>query len=254
MNFHTLIKRSLNLVKSNAPEILTGIGVGGVVITSYLTGKASYRASELIHEMEDVEGSHSDPKARLKERSKLVWKLYIPPVASGVVTVGCIVASQKSASRRTAVAMAAYSLTERTFAEYKEKVVEELGKGKEQKIRDKIAQDAVTNNPPKTNEVIITSGGNVLFMEGYTGRYLRTDMEEMRRAVNEFNHHIIHDLFVPLAEFYDIIGLDHTDQSIDIGWTSDKLMELNFHAVVDHKAGEPCIVFKYDPEPKPLYD
>lgn len=231
-----------------------GIGAGGVVATSYLTAKASYRASEVIHEKEDKDGTPFDAKERFKERTKLVWKLYVPPVASGAITIVCIVASQKTAGRRTSAAIAAYSITEKAFSEYKEKVIEEIGSGKEQKLRDKIAQDKVDANPPKSKEVVIVAGGHVLFQESLTGRYLRTDMESMNRAVNEFNHLVNNHILVALSEFYDLIGLEPTSQCAEIGWSSDKLLELSYHAVVDKDAGEAVIVFDYNPLPKPIWD
>jgi hypothetical protein len=241
------------VIKANAPEILTGIGAGGVVATSYLTAKASYKASEVIHEREDKEGTPFDSKERFKERTKLVWKLYIPPVASGAITIVCIVASQKTAGRRTSAAIAAYSITEKAFSEYKEKVIEEIGSGKEQKIRDKIAQDKVDANPSKSKEVVIVAGGHVLFQESLTGRYFRTDMESLNKSVNQFNHLINNNVLVALSEFYDLIGLEPTSQSSEIGWSSEKLMELCYHAVVDADAGEPVIVFDYNPLPKAIW-
>lgn len=228
--------------------------MGGVVATSYLAGKASYKAAQVIEKDENSAGISDDRKQRFKERTKLVWKLYIPPVASGVVTIVCIVASQKTAGRRTTAAVAAYSITEKAFSEYKEKVIEQIGVGKEQKIRDQVAEDGVRKNPPNSREVIITGRGNVLFQEAFTGRYLRTDMESMRKAVNDFNYILNNDVWQALGEFYEIIGLDQTSISSEIGWNVDKLLDLHFSAVVDQGAGEPCIVFTYTPSPKPLYD
>ncbi len=63
------------------------------------------------------------------------------------MTIVCIVGSSKAGGRRTTAAVAAYSLTERAFSEYKEKVVEQIGKGQEQKIRDEIVQDQVDKKP-----------------------------------------------------------------------------------------------------------
>lgn len=254
MNLHSLMRRSVNLIKSNAPEILTGIGAGGVVATSYLTAKASYKASAIITKKEETDGTHFNPKERFKERAKLVWKLYIPPVASGAVTIVCIVASQKTAGRRTSAAIAAYSITEKAFSEYKEKVIEEIGSGKEEKIRGKIAQDGVDRRPSTSSEVILSNRGEVLFQEALTGRYLRTEMEAIRKAVNDFNYILNHDLAVCLGEFYDLIGLEQTSVSPDIGWDSTKQLDLHFSAVVDQKAGEPVIVFAYTNPPKALWN
>lgn len=265
MSLHTLLKKSLNLLKSNAPEILTGLGVGGVVATSVLAAKGGRNAVIKIEDEKEIfrtTGKTSfgavptvdqDDFLTDWQKVKLLFPCYAPAVVSGAVTIVCIVASQKTAGRRTSAAIAAYSISEKAFSEYKEKVLEEIGPGKEEKIRGKIAQDKVDNNPPKSSEVIITKRGEVLFQEGLTGRYLRTEMESIRKAVNDFNYILNHDLEVCLGEFYDLIGLDQTTQSPSIGWTSEQQLDLHFHAVVDQKAGEPCIVFEYITPPKALW-
>lgn len=246
--------------KSNAPEILTAVGVTGVVTTSYLTAKAAVKAAKLLdQEMANVVNGAQlrpplwtvDKKERVKHDVKVTWKCYIPPVVSGAVTIACIIGSQKSSSRRTAVAVTAYSLTEKAFSEYREKVVEQLGDTKEQKIRDEIAQEHVTNNPPR--DIIIVGEGNVLCREEHTGRYFRSDIETLRRAENDVNSMALNGLSkVSLDDLYDLIGLPHTSKSDLEGWDFEKNMHLQFSTTLTPN-GEPCLVFEYN-YVKPLYD
>lgn len=244
LNRNSLSKVGQGL-KSNSPEILTALGVAGVFTTSYLTGKASYKASRIIAEEEQQGELFEDRKDRIKERIRLTWKLYVPAAISGVVTTGCIIGASKANSKRTAAAVTAYSLTKKAFDEYTEKVVEEVGKGKEQKIRDGIAQDHVSAEPPVTREVIITSGGNVLCCELYTHRYFRSDMESLRRAQNDINMQVVNQLYVTLDEFYDLVGLPHTSVSDKMGWDSEQLMDLRISGTIS-ESGEPCLAFEYN--------
>lgn len=244
MNLSIFATRALNGVKSKSPEILTALGASGVITTAYLTGKASFKASRVVDEIEGVYGTNIDWKQRLKERTQLTWKLYIPAAASGTLTIACIVGSYKGTGRRTAAAVTAYSLTERAFSEYKEKVIEEIGKTKEQKLRDGLAQKSVEDNP-MTKEVIILGGGQALCCELYTHRYFRSDMETLRKAQNDINARIINQLYVTLDEFYDILGIKHTSVSSNLGWDSDKMMELEFSSVISED-GEPCLAFEYN--------
>lgn len=240
------LNRGLQLVKANSPEILTAGAVTGVVTTSYLVSKASFRAYRVILEDERVSGASDDPKQRLKENAKSVWKLYIPASISGVVTIGCIIGASHATGRRTAAAVTAYSLTEKAFAEYREKVVEQIGKGKEEKIRDTIAQEKVDKNPLGSKEVIILGSGQIMCCELYTGRYFRSDMEMLKRSLNELNSKIINTVFgVTLSDWYDIVGLNHTTNSDNLGWDSDKLMDLRFTTVLTDE-GEPCLAFEYN--------
>lgn len=252
MSFSDSLGGVMKTLKSNAPEILTALGVTGVVTTAYLTAKASVQAEKMIERQEAVGGVASEPKQRLKEHAKLTWKLFVPPAISGAVTITAIIASQKASSRRTAVAVTAYSVVERAFSEYKDKVVETIGETKEQKLADEIAQEKVTKNPPNGN-VIIIGTGQVLCCELESGRYFRSDMETLRRAENDVNQQAITGMGrVSLDDFYDLVGLPHTKNSDMSGWDFERNMHLIFSTVLDPH-GEPCLAFEYN-YVKPLYD
>lgn len=232
------------LLKSNSPEIFTALGVTGVVTTAYLAARASFKARDIIEANESETGVNTNRKEQISERTKLVWKLYIPAASSGMVTVGCIIGASKANGRRTAAAVTAYSLGERAFSEYREKVAEQIGKGREQKIRDDIVQDHISKRPP-SREVVVIGSGHVLCCELTTMRYFRSDMETLRKAQNDINAKIVRELYVTLNEFYDIFGLAHTSNSDIFGWNSDKLLELQFSTVLS-EGGEPCLAFEYN--------
>lgn len=244
MNISDLLANVGKTIKSNRPEILAAFGVAGVATTAYLASKASFKASRLIEKDEAKGGTAGDRNQRIKERTRLVWKEYIPAGISGVTTIACIIGSNRLTGNRTAAAVAAYSLTERAFSEYKEKVVEQIGKGKEEKIRDELVQEKVLKAPSR--EVIVTSiSGHVLCSELYTGRYFRSDMEALRKAQNDINARVIQQVYVTLEEFYEMVGLSCTSDSNKLGWTSDRMMELQFSTVIS-EAGEPCLAFEYN--------
>lgn len=244
MNISNLTTNIGKSLKSNSPTILTALSICGVIATSYLAAKASAKSVRAIDDLEGREGTAGDRKNRIKERTQLVWKNYIPPVVSGAVTIGCILGANKSNGNKTAAAVAAYSLTENLFGEYRKKVVEELGERKEEKIRDEIAQEHVSKIPSR--EVVVTTvSGHVLCCELYTGRYFRSDMETLRKAQNDLNVMVNNQIYVSLDEFYDLVGLQSTSNSDQLGWNSDKLMELSFSTVIG-QGGEPCLAFEYN--------
>lgn len=245
MNLHLLLNRATKVLKSNGPEIFTGMGAVGVLATAYLTARAAYVASEVIHTTEAQSGTHADPKERFKERARHTWRLYIPAAVSGTVTIGCIVGASKASGQRTAAAVAAYSLTEKAFSDYREKIVEQIGVNKEQAVRDQIAQERVSQNPDTPQTTIIVGGGHVLCCELHTGRYFRSDMETLKRRLNEINHKIHTELYVDLNEWYELIGLPYTSRSGGLGWNSEKLLDLEFSSVLS-ESGEPCLAFDYN--------
>lgn len=245
MNPQEMIKQATQLVKSNSPEILTALGVSGVVTTAYLTGKASYKASVIITHNEKVDPPSTDRKERLKERVKHTWRLYVPAAISGAVTITCIIASNKTNGTRTAAAVTAYSLTEKAFTEYKDKVAEQIGVGKEQGVKDEIAQDRVLANPAPAHVLTTEHGGDVLCCELYTMRYFQSSMETLRSAQNSVNHWVVHQGRSSLSDFYDLLGLKPTCVSNDLGWEDEMLLNLEFSSVLTD-SGQPVLAFRYN--------
>lgn len=251
MNLSGLLQRAQKLAIDNSPTILTGVAVAGTAMTAVLTAKATIRAVELIqNEERDARLSTGDHtyETHAKRKVELTWRLYIPPVTTGLLTVTCIIGANRIGTRRAAAVAAAYTLSEQAFSEYREKVVEKLGAKKEQAVRDEIAQDRVVRRPVEENRVIIVDGKSVLCLEAFTGRYFLTDMETLRQAQNDVNHQINSSYYASLSDFYDRIGLDHTSYSEEVGWNADKLLELSFSSVLTD-SGKPVLVMDYEVVP-----
>lgn len=258
MIFADFAKKAQRLVTSNSPAILTAIGVTGTVMTAILTGKASFRAAEIIEENEPVIGIRRNTETNevepdtspLDPRQKidLVWKLYVPAVGTAVMTIVCIIAANRIGSRRVAGLAAAYSLSEKAISEYQGKIVDTLGKKKEQAVRDELAQEKITKNPVENREIIIAGGGNVLCFDAHSGRYFLSDHNTLMKAMNDINQRVVSTFFVPLSEFYDEIGLARTTSSDEIGWSVDKLLDLQISGAVSTD-GRPCLSMSFHAVP-----
>jgi len=177
-----LLRKAEFLLKDNSPAVLTAIGVTGTVTTACLASKASYDAAVVLN-ADDQKFWVAPVERSNKEKAKMVWKLYIPTFTSGAVTIACIIAANKIGARKTAAITAAYSLTERAFVEYKDKVVETLGEKKEKGVRDAIVQDRINEKPPS----VVLGTGPVLCCELFTMRYFYSDIETLRKAMNDIN-------------------------------------------------------------------
>lgn len=239
-----LLRNAMKIVKSNSPEILTALGIGGVVTTGYLAFKAGVNSTNPKYDTVYV-GEQPDERKKMIDRAKATWKLYIPTGISGAATITCIIVANRSGGRRTAAAVAAYSLTERAFSEYKEKVIENVGKNKEEKVRTDIAQQRVLDNPMGGGEIAIVAGGSSLCFDMTSMRYFRSDYETLRRIENEINYQIVHERYVGLSEFYVLVGLQITKDSVNQGWTNDKLMELDIQTTLAEN-NEPCLTIDFN--------
>lgn len=235
----------LRNIKANSPVILSVAAGVGTITTAILVGKASYQAANVIREYEENNAPAINPKERLKDRTRLVWKLYIPSTISTVSTVACVIGANRMETKKTIAANAVLAVTERAYSDYRNKIVEELGPRKDQSIRDKVVADQVTNNPPPSQDVLVTGPGNVLCCELFTMRYFACDMEKLRRANNELNSKLLKHDYATLDDFYYMLGLSPTTTSGNIGWQSDKLMDLIFSTTLSDD-GRPCITFEYN--------
>lgn len=239
MNSNDMLEKAKRIILDNSPAILTAIGVTGTLATAYLTGTATIRAVRIVDEAWEMKRiSHGDPKA--KDVVRLTWRLYIPAAVTGGLTVGAIIGANRIGSRRAAAVAVAYTLSEKAYAEYREKIKEKLGEKRESAARDEIAQDRVNQNPLGDRQVLLASG-KVLCYEAYTGRYFQGDVEDLRAAENTINKQALHHGFASLSDYYDLIGLKHTVTSDDIGWNADKLLEVRYTSVLTDKL-EPCLV------------
>lgn len=233
MTLTEIIKRVGKSASNNSPALLTALGVSGTVTTAYLAHQAGMKTARRLGE--------EPPFITRREKFDKTWRFYIPPVLSGVTTVGSIILATRISTKRAAAAYSVLAVSQQAFGEYKDKVVEVLGEKKEQGIHDKIAQERVLKSPPSSTTV---SAGKVLCYELYTGRYFECDKQTLDRAVNEINFQVTHHMYATLDDFYDKIGLKSTQYSDSQGWDSDRLVDLIYSTALIEE-GVPVLVFSY---------
>lgn len=252
MTISSLLKQAEQILTDNSTAVLTGVGVTGTITTAVLTGRASYKAAQIIDDEMRARVNQTNEVVSSKEKLKLVWPMYIPAVGVGGLTIASIILANRLSSKQAAALTAAYGISEKAFQEYKEKVVEKLGQTKETAIRDDIAQDRIKQQPVNTRELVITGNGKVLCYDMLTGRYFESSVEEIKRAENAVNYEIVTSDSATLSKFYDEIGLSPTAYSDSVGWDIDNRCEVQFSTVmsVDDR---PCIALDYARWPKPDY-
>ena len=111
------------LLKKHSPEILTGIGIVGMIATTVTAVRATPKALELIDEREIEE------KKRLSnvEVIQTTWKCYIPAAVTGTLSVACLIGASSVNLHRNAALATAYTISEAAMKEYREKTVERTG-------------------------------------------------------------------------------------------------------------------------------
>lgn len=268
-NVSKVFKDFQRLAKKRSPEILTGIGIAGMVTTVVLAVKATPKAMELIEEeklykeKEAHEGgifTKEDEKYAFNltpvETVKAVWKPYIPAAVTGVVSVACLIGANSVHARRNAALYSAYKISTTALTEYRDKVVETIGEKKEAQVREKVNKDKLEKNPSSNNTIIMTGGGETLCYDAHSDRYFKSDVDKIKRAVFDLNDRMQKgmEMYISLNEFYDEIGLKHTDIGDSIGWRIDKgYIDVSFGAQLTDK-NEPCIVVEHLVPPEYGFD
>lgn len=242
-------------VRKYSPQLLTVLGVVGLISTVVMAVKATPTCEELIDAAEErLREETKNDKAVLekKETAKCFAKAYWSTAAMGVVTTACFIASNYVSGKREAVMATALGVSEAALHRFQETALETVGANAMDEIRAKVADKRLNECPIKENtEVLITPAGNSLCFDVYSGRYFKSDIETIRRIVNDLNAQMNTGDFVSLNDFYFNLGLPEVKMGDDLGWHSydgGEQIDIKFSARLAEN-GESCIVMNYNVEP-----
>lgn len=247
MDLKPVFEVAKQFANNNTAGILTGIGAAGAVTSVLLTGRAAFRVGmdastqyhETVRELEEAGQNSQFPDELLtaKHLIQVYWKEFIPPAVVGVISVTAIIAANRVGARKQAALVAALKLTDELRTEYRDKVVQTLGKEKEEKINADVIRERIERIP--NNQVIILGGSEFLFYDAFSGRAFSGEMENIKRAVNEINYRVNNYGWASLSDFYQEIGVEKTEISDEFGWKQDELLDPIF-TYVGLKDGRPA--------------
>lgn len=262
INFKRLGKRVLYTAEKYMPEALIIIGIGGMIGAGVMAVLATPEAEERIEaEKERIndeirkdaianncEDYEEITKLTPKELVKTTWKCYAPAAATASLATVCIVGAHSVKTRRHATLAAAYTVTERSLHEYKNKVIEHIGEEAEREIVDAIARDKVKDNPPPQT-VMIMSGEDIPCMDSLSGQYFRSTATKLDAIANNLNRRMRDELCISLNDFYWEVGLKQTANGDQLGWNIDKgYIELYYTSDVTDDL-KPVLVVNYQTLP-----
>lgn len=240
------IDRIGRVAKEKSPVILTGCGIAGFVSTVIFAVKATPKATKAI----ECAQSYQDEKLTKAEVVKVAWKYYVPTVAMGAVSTACIIGGQSVNLRRNATLAGLYSISETKLKEYQDAIVETVGEKKAQLVEDKVDEHLIEKHPVDENKIALTGRGNTLFFEPMTGRYFRSSPEYVRHCANDVNQAItLGDGSASLNDFLYYLGLDEAKLAANVGWTTERLLEINAFGSQVASNDEPCLVLHYKCDP-----
>lgn len=249
-NAATFFKNVKLSVVKHSPEILTGIGIAGMITTTIMAVKATPKALTRMDEVRDAHAHDEDKKEFAKDVIVRVAPVYAPAAIVGGLSIACLIGASSVNARRNAALATAYTLSETALKEYQTKVVETIGEKKEKTVRDAIAKDKVEQNPVVQKEIVITGKGETLCYDALFGRYFKSDIERLKQITNELNRRMRNEDYISLNEFYYEVGLEEVAAGHDLGWNIDRgYIDLSFSSQLTAD-GTPCLVVSFDAPPR----
>lgn len=239
------------MINKYSPEILLGIGVVGIIGSTVLACKATLKVEGIVDdakekidkikyadkEIDDATYSEMDYKKDMtlvyvQTGAKFV-KLYGPAVGLGVISVGCIMGSHNIMKKRNVALMAAFKLAEQSYADYRKRVVEELGEEKDRQFHYGIKTETIqaekideNGKKKKVNEVVevVDPDKHSIYARFFdecstqwskTPEYNLVFLKAQQNYANDLLHCRGH---IFLNEVYDLLGLPRSQAGALVGW------------------------------------
>lgn len=248
-NVTKMFKAVSTALTKHSPEILTGIGIAGMITTTVLAVKATPKALRLIEEAEYAKEEKvpgTTRKLTPMETVKVAWKPYIPAAVTGVCSVACLVGGSTVSAKRNAALATAYQLSTTALNDYKDAVVKTVGEETAKEVRDTVVKTKTESINNSQTPIVIADGGNVLMIEPISNNEFRSSINKIEKAVNDLNGRMIDGMEMEISfnEFLIELHLPQSPIGDSIGWNVDNRIDLTFELSTT-KAGEPCFELAY---------
>lgn len=240
----TLFK-GVHLAKKHAPEILTSVGVAGFIVSAVMAAKATLKLEPIVDKLNDELAQIKDfgdiatdgetKKAKIKAYANTtvaIGKTYGPTIALGIGSAVCIFSAHGIMRRRNVVLVAAYQTLEKTFGNYRERVIEEFGEEKDLEIRSGLRTESIKENG-KTIQVTTIDKDRIKDASPYGRWFDQVNSTEWNklpeynlmtlRAQQEYaNQKLQIQGYLFLNDIYDSLGIERSQAGQVVGWHIDK--------------------------------
>lgn len=243
--------------KKHSPEILIVTGVVGTVASAVMACKATTKLDDILEDSKKsiaqihyaTEHPEELPETYTEEDGKKdlaivytqsaikVAKLYAPSIILGALSITAILTSNNILRKRNIAIAAAYTAVDRSFKDYRGRVVERFGKELDRELRYNIkakeVEEVVTNEDgtettvKKTIDVIdpnAISDYAKFYDDGCIGWEKDPELNLMflTQQQNYANDKLKEKGYLFLNEVYDMLGIPRTKAGQIVGWVYDE--------------------------------
>ena len=243
-------------IKKHSPEILLATGTVGIVASTVMACKATLKVEEIVDEAkEKIDTIHqvsADPTMAEKYSEEdgkkdlaIVYtqtavkfiKLYGPSVTIGVASLACMIGSNRILNKRNAALAAAYAAVDKSFKEYRGRVIERFGKQMDRELRYNIKAQEIEETTVDANgkETVTKKTVDVMDPNSYSQYAIVFDDSNegwdpdperskyfLIQQQNWANERLKSRGHLFLNEVYDMLGAKRTKAGAQVGWVYDE--------------------------------
>lgn len=244
-------------LKKHSPEILVVAGIAGTVVSAVLACKATTKVAEILDETKGTldtihegmetgaingqEYTNEDGKKDMvvvyAQTGMKLAKLYGPAIILGILSVTSILASNNILRKRNVALGAAYAAIDKSFKEYRGRVIERFGEQVDTELKygikakkfEEIEVDPETGKEKKVKKTVMVADPNLqsdyaVYFDSKSRNYeTNPDYNRMfLKAQQAFANDKLQTrghLF--LNEVLDDLDLPRTPAGQIVGWTKD---------------------------------
>lgn len=258
VNFNRTINKTMFKVKKHSPEILVITGVIGVVASAVMACKATTKISKISDEHKkqidelhlalergetkagesyDVEDSKKDLTIIYAQTGLKYVKLYAPSVVLGALSITAIISSNNILRKRNVALAAAYTAVDKSFKNYRNRVVERFGKEFDKELRynikSKEVEETVVDDDGKEKKIKKTvnvasvdePSDYARFFDEYCAGWTKDseyNLMFLKAQQAHANNLLREQGYLYLNTVYDMIGIPKTKAGQVVGWVYDE--------------------------------
>lgn len=234
--------KALLLGRKHSPEVLTVVGVAGVIVSAVMIARATLKLEPVLdkHE-EEIEaakelrklGEYTNEQYKVDltriytKRAVDVFKLYVP----GGLTLGtsllCLVGATGILKKRNVAAVAAYNVIKSQYDSYRQNVINDQGVDKDRDYRLGLVEETIIDFETGEERTIKRSDPNryskyaKIFDEGNVNfnKHWREGNLTFLLGQQKFATERLHSKgWLVLNDVYDALGLPETPDGAVTGW------------------------------------
>lgn len=252
-----MASKTVMKLKKHSPEILVVAGIAGTVVSAVLACKATTKVAEILDETKGTldtihegmetgaingqeyttEDGKKDTVVIYAQTGMKLAKLYAPAIILGTLSITSILASNNILRKRNVALGAAYAAIDKSFKEYRGRVIERFGEQVDTELKygikakkfEEIEVDPETGKEKKVKKTVMVADPNLqsdyaVYFDSKSRNYeTNPDYNRMfLKAQQAFANDKLQTrghLF--LNEVLDDLDLPRTPAGQIVGWTKD---------------------------------